>query len=87
MRTPQPTFYDLESGDRIRLKAGEYHREDWMGPRDFIITVSTTYTTNNFGPVIRSHEDIDDGEDDTCDTWYLDDEWIMETEEGIEIAR
>jgi hypothetical protein len=87
MRTPQPTFHDLEPGDRIRLKAGEYHRDDWLGPREFLITVSYTTVTNNFGSLIRSREDVTDGEGDTCDTWYLEDDWIMETEEGIEIAR
>jgi len=74
----------LEPGDRLHFHADEDFREDWDGPRDFDITVSSTFLNSRHGPRIYSVERIPNGRDPKFFTgkddvwendWYLDDDW------------
>jgi hypothetical protein len=76
----------LERGDRLHFKAGDDHREDCEGPREFDVTVSGILTGSRFGPRILTVERIPNGRTaehfpDESSRWgndfYLDDEWII----------
>jgi hypothetical protein len=68
---------NLKPGDRVHLHAPEDFRSDWLGPRDFDITVSYVFLDSMHGPRIFSVEKIPNGEDFEDPDWNFDNDWHL----------
>ena len=76
----------MELGDRLRFVAGEDHRSDWDGPKEFEATVVCTNLSTALGPSIDTAEKI--GDDET-DVFYLSDNWqitVIDEKEFVDPA-